>query len=100
VQACRRVFSSRLSETEGINELTRALLKRRRAGGEILDLTESNPTHAGIAYEADRCRYNVRLSTSLTAMRRSLADPADPADAQTMQSRTNIATRSRTRPED
>ena len=32
------------------NRLTRLLEERRRAGAPILDLTESNPTHAGIRY--------------------------------------------------
>ena len=33
-----------------VNELTRLLEARRAAGAEILDLTESNPTRAGILY--------------------------------------------------
>ena len=35
------------------NALTELLLARRDGGERILDLTESNPTHAGIAYPAD-----------------------------------------------
>ena len=35
------------------NRLTRARADRVRAGGEILDLTESNPTRAGIEYPLD-----------------------------------------------
>jgi alanine-synthesizing transaminase len=44
------VFSSRLDWSLTPNRLTRALQARRAAGAEILDLTESNPTHAGIEY--------------------------------------------------
>jgi aspartate/methionine/tyrosine aminotransferase len=35
------------------NRLTRLLAARRRAGARILDLTESNPTHASLAYPAE-----------------------------------------------
>jgi aspartate/methionine/tyrosine aminotransferase len=35
------------------NRLTQALVARRAAGAELLDLTESNPTHAGLRYPAD-----------------------------------------------
>jgi aspartate/methionine/tyrosine aminotransferase len=35
------------------NRLTRLLAVRRRAGARILDLTESNPTHASLAYPAE-----------------------------------------------
>ena len=43
-------FSARLPTAVGINTLHRLLLAKRAEGVEILDLTESNPTHAGIAY--------------------------------------------------
>ncbi len=43
-------FSKRLPAERGVNELTRLVEARRAAGTEILDLTESNPTRAGITY--------------------------------------------------
>lgn len=43
-------FSSRLPHEIHPNELTRLLDERRRNGLAVLDLTESNPTRAGIAY--------------------------------------------------
>jgi|SRR5579884_1145197 len=45
------MFSSRLRATGAVNELTRLLAEKRRAGARILDLTESNPTHADIPYD-------------------------------------------------
>jgi aspartate/methionine/tyrosine aminotransferase len=45
-------FSKRLPAEMGVNELTRLLEAKRRAGERILDLTESNPTRAGIEYPA------------------------------------------------
>lgn len=47
------MFSSRLPWDAPRNRLSQALEARRRAGGEILDLTESNPTRAGFTYPAD-----------------------------------------------
>jgi len=44
------MFSSRFHWDLAPNSLTRLLAAKRRAGAEILDLTESNPTHAGLAY--------------------------------------------------
>ena len=44
------MFSSRFHWDSHTNRVTRALAARRRAGGRILDLTESNPTHAGLRY--------------------------------------------------
>ncbi len=46
----RRVFSSRLQADLRPNPLTVLLEEKRRAGAEILDLTESNPTRAGLRY--------------------------------------------------
>ena len=43
-------FSSRLPGAGGENALTRILREKRAAGEGVLDLTESNPTHAGIVY--------------------------------------------------
>jgi len=44
------MFSSRLHWDLRPNRLTRLIAERRRSGAPILDLTESNPTHAGIGY--------------------------------------------------
>jgi aspartate/methionine/tyrosine aminotransferase len=41
-------FSSRLPDRFEPNELSRLLVERRSAGVDILDLTESNPTRAGL----------------------------------------------------
>jgi alanine-synthesizing transaminase len=43
-------FSSRLPHGIQPNALTTLLEAKRRAGTPVLDLTESNPTHAGIVY--------------------------------------------------
>lgn len=45
-----RTFSRRAPWHASENALTRA---RRELGGDFLDLTESNPTHAGLAYPLD-----------------------------------------------
>jgi alanine-synthesizing transaminase len=44
------MFSSRFRWDFQPNRLTRALEQKRREGGELLDLTESNPTRAGLIY--------------------------------------------------
>jgi alanine-synthesizing transaminase len=44
------MFSSRFHWDFRPNRLTETLESRRRAGAQILDLTESNPTRAGFAY--------------------------------------------------
>jgi len=44
------MFSSRFHWDLSPNRLTRLLAEKRRAGAEVLDLTESNPTHAGFSY--------------------------------------------------
>jgi aspartate/methionine/tyrosine aminotransferase len=44
------MFSSRLPRDLRPNRLTQAIEKRRSEGARILDLTESNPTHAGLSY--------------------------------------------------
>jgi alanine-synthesizing transaminase len=48
------MFSSRLEWGAGPNPLTRLLQTKRSAGVEILDLTESNPTSAGLNYSSER----------------------------------------------
>ena len=47
------MFSSRLPWDVPTNRLSQALVGRRQAGAEILDLTESNPTRAGFSYPAE-----------------------------------------------
>jgi len=46
-------FSSRLDWDLRPNRISASLEAKRREGAEILDLTESNPTRAGLAYPAD-----------------------------------------------
>jgi alanine-synthesizing transaminase len=43
-------FSHRLPREQSVNSLSRLLSAKRREGAQVLDLTESNPTHAGIRY--------------------------------------------------
>jgi len=45
-------FSTRLPHEMRPNALAELLRKKRQSGARILDLTESNPTHAGIGYPA------------------------------------------------
>jgi alanine-synthesizing transaminase len=45
--------SSRLPPTLDPNPLARAVAEIRRRGGDIIDLTESNPTRVGLTYPAD-----------------------------------------------
>lgn len=47
------MFSDRLPREFKTNRLSRALGEARAAGRPIIDLTESNPTRAGIEYPAD-----------------------------------------------
>ena len=47
------MFSSRFHWDFRPNRITRALQQKRRDGAEILDLTQSNPTHAGLEYPAE-----------------------------------------------
>jgi aspartate/methionine/tyrosine aminotransferase len=49
-------FSSRFHWDLRPNRLTQALAARRASGARVLDLTESNPTHAGFAYPLDIVR--------------------------------------------
>jgi len=48
------MFSSRLNWRLAVTPLARLLDHKRSRGEEILDLTESNPTAAGLVYPADR----------------------------------------------
>ena len=47
----RTPFSQRTSWELTPNRLTVALEEHRRNGGELLDLTESNPTHCALQYD-------------------------------------------------
>jgi hypothetical protein len=47
------MFSSRTNWDRTPNRLTEALAHRRADGREVLDLTESNPTRCGFAWDAD-----------------------------------------------
>ena len=48
------MFSSRLDWDLRPNALSQLLEAKRRSGAEILDLTESNPTHAGFYYPEEQ----------------------------------------------
>src|SRR5437588_8497116 len=48
------MFSSRIRWNLQPNQLARLVEEKRAAGARILDLTESNPTRAGIQYPSDR----------------------------------------------
>jgi aspartate/methionine/tyrosine aminotransferase len=50
------MFSSRFHWDPRPNRLTQALAAKRAAGAHILDLTESNPTHAGLRYPGEIVR--------------------------------------------
>jgi alanine-synthesizing transaminase len=47
------VFSSRVPADLGPNRLTEAVRARKASGRPLIDLTESNPTRAGLIYPAD-----------------------------------------------
>ena len=47
------MFSSRLPATLAQNAFSRAVEALRQSGVPLLDLTETNPTTAGVAYPAD-----------------------------------------------
>src|ERR1700682_4985510 len=47
------MFSSRLAWDARPNPLSLLLGRKRAAGAEVLDLTESNPTRAGITYPGE-----------------------------------------------
>ena len=50
------MFSSRFHWDFRPNRLTQLLAEKRSAGATVLDLTESNPTHAGFSYPPDLLR--------------------------------------------
>ena len=45
-----RPFSSRVPSDLGRNRLSRAVADARAAGRDLIDLTQSNPTRAGLDY--------------------------------------------------
>ena len=59
------MFSRRLSWSFSSNRLTRLLEEKKRAGAEILDLTESNPTRAEFDYPSDAILASLSDSRSL-----------------------------------
>ena len=50
------MFSSRLKWSQTQNPLSALLEEKRRTGERVLDLTESNPTRAGLAYPESEIR--------------------------------------------
>jgi hypothetical protein len=50
------MFSARTRWDRTVNRLTLMLHEKRRAGASVLDLTESNPTRAGLPYPDDLLR--------------------------------------------
>lgn len=50
------MFSSRFDWRQTTNHITTVLEAVREAGGEVLDLTQTNPTAAGFVYDADAIR--------------------------------------------
>jgi alanine-synthesizing transaminase len=51
-----RMFSSRFHWDSRPNRITELLNRKRREGARVLDLTESNPTHAGLRYPPEIVR--------------------------------------------
>jgi aspartate/methionine/tyrosine aminotransferase len=63
------MYSSRFHWDLRPNRLTELLREKRRAGASVLDLTESNPTHAGIEYPRE-------ITAALADARALRYDPA------------------------
>jgi len=68
--AGRSLFSTRSSFDLAHNELSTALARRRSAGADVLDLSESNPTRADLPYDAKT------ILGSLSALGALLYEPA------------------------
>ena len=64
------MFSRRLSWDQRANSLSRLVSEKRRAGARVLDLTESNPTRAGLRYPA------TEILNGLADLRALRYDPA------------------------
>src|SRR5262249_34209487 len=60
-----RLFSGRLNWALSVNPLARLLEEKRRAGAKLLDLTESNPTRAGISYPAAEILAAISADTAM-----------------------------------
>ncbi len=58
-------FSSRSSVDLATNRIARALEALRASGAPLLDLTLSNPTHAGLAYDAEAIRQAIAAPGAL-----------------------------------
>ena len=69
------MFSSRFHWDLRPNRLTELLREKRRAGAGVLDLTESNPTHAGLEYPRE-------ITGALADERALRYDPAPPGMAE------------------
>jgi aspartate/methionine/tyrosine aminotransferase len=59
------LFSRRSDHDSSPNALTLALSRRRANGGELLDLTLSNPTRAGLPYDTDQILEALRQKGAL-----------------------------------
>ena len=75
------MFSSRFRWDFQPNRLTRLLAEKRAAGAHLLDLTESNPTHAGFSYPPELLR----------AFDDARALQYEPAPAGALQARESVA---------
>jgi alanine-synthesizing transaminase len=60
------VFSSRLSWDLRPNPLSKLAAEKRREGARLLDLTESNPTHAGFVYPGEEILAAIADARALT----------------------------------
>jgi aspartate/methionine/tyrosine aminotransferase len=60
------IFSKRISWGMEVNELAQALARKKAAGIPVLDLTESNPTRAGLPYPSSEIRKSVDDEALLT----------------------------------
>lgn len=85
------MFSRRADWQAPINRISAATAARRARGDEILDLTISNPTKAGIAYP---------LEELADAMRRTSTAPYEPQALGIMQAREAVASHAGCDPDD
>jgi aspartate/methionine/tyrosine aminotransferase len=76
-------FSKRIHWGMEENDLARALARKRAAGDRILDLTESNPTRAGLPYPASP----IRKAFDDEALLRYVPDPRGDENARMVVSR-------------
>ncbi len=59
------MFSRRVPALQGVNPLSRLIEEKRRAGEPLLDLTESNPTRCGFAYDDEAILRGIARPASL-----------------------------------